>query len=97
MAGGVSAAIVASAQDWAKAQTHGGQMRGDQGAKLHLDSIAKRAAESDTSVRTQKMADKVAKADPELAKKVAHGEISLPRAVEQAGFANQTEKSGVPA
>jgi hypothetical protein len=29
------------------------------------------------------MADKVAKADPGLAKKVAHGEVSLPKAVKQ--------------
>lgn len=83
LSAGQQAAIVASAQDWAKAQRPGGDRKSDQGATLHLDSVAKRAAESGASVRTQKMADKVAKADPELAKKVAHGEISLPRAVEQ--------------
>lgn len=80
---GQQAAIVASAQDWAKAQTHGGSRRSDQSATLHLDSAAGRASESGASLRRQKMADKVAKADPELAKQVAHGEVSLPKAVAQ--------------
>lgn len=53
---------MASAQDWAKAQTHGGNRKQDQSATLHLDTANKRAAESGASVRTQKMADKVAKA-----------------------------------
>lgn len=77
---GQQAAIVASAQDWAKSQTRGGDRRSDQSATLHLDSAAGRAAEAGASLRTQKMADKVAKADPELAKQVAHGEVSLPKA-----------------
>lgn len=80
---GQQAAIVASAQDWAIAQVHGGDRKSDQSATLHLDSVAKRAAQSGASVRTQKMADKVAKEAPELAKKVAHGEVSLPAAVKQ--------------
>ncbi|MFM0141776.1 ParB N-terminal domain-containing protein [Paraburkholderia sp. RL18-085-BIA-A] len=80
---GQQAAIVASAQDWAKAQPHGGDRKSNQSATLHLDTAEKRAAESGASLRTQKMADKVAKASPELAKKVAHGEVSLPKAVEQ--------------
>ncbi len=87
---GQQAAIVASAQDWAAAQTHGGARRGpidgesvvkkSQGATLHLETSANRAAESGASLRTQKMADKVAKAAPELARKVGHGELSLPKA-----------------
>lgn len=81
MSAGQQAAIVASAQDWAKAQARGGDRKSDQSATLHFDSVAKRAAESGASVRTQKMADKVVKADPELAKKVAHGEVSLPKAL----------------
>ena len=80
---GQQAAIVASAQDWAVAHARGGDRRSDQSATLHFDSAKKRAAESGASVRTQKMADKVAKADPELAKQVAHGEISLPKAIEK--------------
>jgi hypothetical protein len=83
MTPGQQAAIVASAQDWAKAQAGGSGGDRRSSATLHLDSTAKRAAESGASIRTQKMADKVAKADPELAKKVAHGEVSLPKAVDR--------------
>lgn len=83
LSAGQQAAIVASAQDWAKAQTRGGDRKSDQSATLHFDSVERRAAESGASLRTQKMADKVAKADPALAKQVAHGEISLPKAVEK--------------
>lgn len=83
MSAGQQAAIVSAAKDWANAQTHGGARRGDQGATLHLETAKDRAAESGASIRTQKMADKVAKASPELAKQVAHGEISLPQAVRE--------------
>lgn len=80
MTPGQQAAIVASAQDWSKAQKVGNpQLRN----VAQLETAADRAAQSGASHRTQQMADKVAKADPELAKKVAHGEISLPKAVEQ--------------
>lgn len=82
MTPGQQAAIVASAQDWAKAQAHGG----DRKSKVQdctLNTAEDRAAQSGASLRTQKTADKVAKASPELAKQVAHGEISLPKAVEQ--------------
>lgn len=82
MTPGQQAAIVASAQDWAKANTRGGDRKSDQSATLHFDSAAKRATESGASVRTQKMADAVAKKSPELAGKVARGEISLPKAVQ---------------
>lgn len=81
---GQQAAIVASAQDWALAQTVGNPAFKVQSCNLApLDTAAGRAAESGASLRTQKMADKVAKEAPELAKRVAHGEISLPEAVEQ--------------
>lgn len=77
---GQQAAIVSSAQDWAKAQGRGNpQLRN----VAQLDTAKDRAAQSGASHRTQQMADKVAKADPELAKKVAHGEVTLPKAVEQ--------------
>lgn len=87
MSPGQQAAIVASAQDWGKAQPVGGT-----GANQHankeqtgnvaaLQTVADRAAQSGASERTQRMADKVAKADPALAIQVAHGEVSLPRAV----------------
>jgi len=79
---GQQAAIVASAQDWAKAQFHGANRHTIKktGNVAGLETIADRAAQSGASERTQRMADKVAKADPELAKKVARGEVSLPKA-----------------
>lgn len=80
---GQQAAIVASAQDWAKANTKGGDRKSDQSATLHFDSAKDRAAQSGASVRTQKMADAVAKKAPDLAVAVAHGEISLPKAAKQ--------------
>lgn len=79
---GQNAAIVASAQDWARANTHGGDRRSEQSARLHFDSAESRASDSGASVRTQKMADKVARAAPELAAQVARGETTLPKAVE---------------
>jgi ParB-like chromosome segregation protein Spo0J len=80
---GQQAAIVASAQDWTRARGAGGDRKSDQTATLPLDSVADRAAQSGASERTQRMADKVAKASPELARQVAHGDISLPKALEQ--------------
>ncbi len=93
MTPGQQAAIVSSAQDWARAQGRGGDRKSDQSATLHLDSAASRAAESGACLRTQKMADKVAKADPELAKQVGYGEISLPNAVKKIDSMNPKKKS----
>ena len=77
---GQQAAIVASAQDWASAQTVGNpQLRN----VAQLKTAADRAAQSGASFRTQQMADAVAKKSPDLAVKVAHGEISLPKAAKQ--------------
>lgn len=79
MTPGQQAAIVASAQDWAKAHAP----HREKGATLHpseKDTVASRAAASGASRRTQQMADKVAKASPKLAGEVARGEISLPKA-----------------
>lgn len=81
MSAGQQAAIVASAQDWAKAQTNGGDRSSRQDCPLV--TVADRAAQSGAHINTQKMADKVAKASPELAMQVAHGEKSLPQAVEE--------------
>lgn len=86
MTAGQQAAIVASAQDWARAQTVGNPAFKPAEQKCNvapLDTVADRAAQSGASVRTQKMADKVAKADPDLAKQVAHGKVSLPKAIER--------------
>ncbi len=67
---------MASAQDWARAQTVGNPGLTQKCNVAPLDTVADRASESGASLRTQKMADKVAKADPDLAKQVAHGEVS---------------------
>jgi hypothetical protein len=86
LSAGQQAAIVASAQDWAKAQTVGKPKSGN---VTGLATVAERAAKSGASDKTQRMADKVAKADPELAKKVAHGEVSLPQAVQKVEAKNK--------
>lgn len=84
LSAGQQAAIVSSVTNWAQARKQGGDRRSDQAASLAgLYTVAERAVESGASVRTQRMADKVAKADPELARKVAHGDITLPDAMEQ--------------
>jgi hypothetical protein len=84
LSAGQQAAIVASAQDWNKAQTVGNPSFKAQKCNVApLDTSAGRAAESGASLRTQKMADKVAKANPELAKQVGHGTVSLPKALAQ--------------
>lgn len=77
---GQQAAIVASAQDWAKAQTVGKPKSGNLAG---LDRVQDRAAQSGASDRTQRMADKVVRENPELAAKVGRGEVSLPEAVER--------------
>lgn len=103
MTPGQQAAIVASAQDWAMSQVAGSNQhvtRGPatlpdhKGATLpdRLSTVAERAAQSGASERTQRMADKVAKADPELAKKVAQGAVSLPKAVETIAGKRKTEQ-----
>lgn len=82
LSAGQQAAIVASAQDWAGAHGRGGDRKSDQSKAVDFDTVEKRAAASGVSRVTQMKADKIAKEDPELAMKVAHGEISLPKAVE---------------
>lgn len=82
MTPGQQAAIVASAQDWASAHGRGGDRKSNQSQAVDFDTVEKRAAASGVSRVTQMKADKVAKEDPELAKQVAHGEISLPKAIE---------------
>lgn len=84
LSAGQQAAIVASAQDWASAQSVGNpSFKAQSGNLAQLATRADRMAASGASDGTQKMADKVAKVAPELAKQVAHGEITLPAAIEQ--------------
>ncbi|WP_114814593.1 ParB N-terminal domain-containing protein [Paraburkholderia kururiensis] len=80
---GQHAAIVAAATDWIEAEAHGGDRKSSKCNVAPRSTSADRAAQSGASVRTQKMADKVARRDPELVKRVAHGEISLPQAARQ--------------
>ena len=71
MTAGQQAAIVASAQDWAKAQTHGGNRKHLSNQEVNqavvlpletgLDTVAARRAQSGASDKTQRIADKVAK------------------------------------
>ncbi len=75
LSAGQKAAIVASAQDWANAQTRGGDRGNQHGPSqsqaVDFDSVAKRSAASGASRVTQMKADKVAKADPALSRQVA--------------------------
>lgn len=96
MSAGQQAAIVASAQDWATAQAHGGN-RSSAHVSTCLDTTEKRAAQSGASISTQRRADAVAKASPELAQKVAHGEVSLPKAVQEVAPQLAPRKSVVQA
>lgn len=83
---GQQAAIVASAQDWSAAQSVGNPAFKAQQQRCNvapLATAADRAGQSGASLRTQKMADAVARKSPELARQVAHGEISLPKAAAQ--------------
>lgn len=59
-----------------------------------LETTSGRAAASGASTKTQQRADKVAKADPELAKQVAHGVVTLPAAV--AKVEGKTPKESKP-
>ncbi|WP_430230535.1 ParB N-terminal domain-containing protein [Paraburkholderia tropica] len=93
---GQQAAIVSAATDWLAAAPHGGDRKSDRAATLPLETVADRVAHSGASERTQRMADKVAKADPELAKKVAHGEVSLPKAVKQIDAAAADQAATLP-
>lgn len=100
------AAIVSCVQNWAKAQIHGGtgvnQHKKTQSAPESTlrDTTKMRAAQSGASVSTQRRADAVAKADPELAAQVAQGKVKLQKAVElvapQLSSKSKAEKQAFP-
>lgn len=90
---GQAAAIVASAQDWAKAQTVGNPQFGN---VTGLATVADRMDQSGASDKTQRQADKVAKADPDLAKQVAHGVVTLPAAVAKVDGKPKAERKPKP-
>ena len=77
---GQHAAIVSSIQNWEVAHP---PHRKEGGQSSPLSTVQDRATQAGVSTKTQKRADKVAKADPELAKQVGLGEMSLPEAVER--------------
>jgi hypothetical protein len=62
------------------------------GSTAELHTVADRAALSGASDRTQRLADKVARADPDLARAVVSGEMSLPTAVEQVTGVNPNRR-----
>ena len=70
------AAIVALAQDWTTAASHGGNNK----ASVHMNTCstttAERAAMAGVGHMTQRRADTIAKASPELAKTVAHVDLT---------------------
>lgn len=77
---GQQAAIVACVQDWAKAHSHGGDRKSAKCNVAPCSTSKDRAAQSGASERTQKTADKIAKAAPDMAAAVGRGEITLPQA-----------------
>ncbi|MFM0302882.1 ParB N-terminal domain-containing protein [Paraburkholderia sediminicola] len=89
LSAGQQAAIVAGAQDWGRSQTVGGDGSNQHKSKaatlpdssMPRDTVASRVARSGTSERTQRMADQVAKESRDLLKKVAHGKLSLLKAI----------------
>ena len=83
---GQHAAIVSSVTNWAAAQP---ASRPKAGNIAGLSTVAARAAQSGASDRTQRTADKVAKADPALAVAVGHGKVTLAKAAEQVGDAKR--------
>jgi hypothetical protein len=78
---GQQAAIVASATDWAKAQTVG--RPGNAEALPHLSTVSERAKVSGATERTQRDADKLMRENPKAAAQVAKGEKSLYQAVKE--------------
>ena len=81
MTSAMQAAIVASAQNWGMAETHGGDRKSSRVLTGALVTTKDRAAQSGASISTQRRADAVAKADPELAKQVGLGQVKLQTAV----------------
>lgn len=81
---GQQAAIISSMADWENAHEVGSNQHSRVVNINHpLSTIEGRSEESGASRSTQKKADAVSKADPDLVKKVARGEVSLEQAVKQ--------------
>ena len=82
---GQRASIVSSVADFAKAHPPHrlAASKKEEGNVPPLSTVAERAQASKVDRKTQKQADRVAKASPELSQKVAAGEIPLAKALEQ--------------
>lgn len=97
MSTGQQAAIVASATDWARAQTHGGKRGVGQEEALplaqNLSTVADRAKLSGATKRTQTDADKLVRENPKAAEQVAKGKKSLYQAVKESKPAKPKLKS----
>ena len=89
---GQHAAIVASITNWSQARKQGAISQQDEPATLPLSTVAERAKASGTSERTQRTADKVARENPELAQRVAQGEVSLAQAAAKVAPAKAHEE-----
>lgn len=96
MSPGQQAAIVASIQAWGEAQPASRPTK-KAGNVAGLSTVADRAAQSGASERTQRMADKVAREAPDMAHKVARGEVSLPDAAKSLAPSKPAAKPEVKA
>ena len=85
LSAGQRASIVSSVADFAKAHPPHrlAASKKEEGNIPPLSTVAERAQASKVDRKTQKQADRVAKASPELSQKVAAGEIPLAKALEQ--------------
>jgi len=94
-----SALVVSLAQDWADAAHKGGTGANQHANKEQIGreepsapvTVTARSAKSGASYSTQKRADKLAKASPELAKQVAHGEVTMTEATRSKAKARKLE------
>ena len=88
------ALVVALAQDWTEAATNRDNRYTMKVGREELPTpttTTDRAAKSGASPSTQKRADTLAKASPELAKKVAHGEVTMTGATRSKANARKLE------
>lgn len=87
LSAGQQAAIISSMANWENAQKVGNPAFKAQNSQCAtnstLQTVAERSKESGASKATQRKADAVVKADPELGRKVATGEVSLNAATKQ--------------
>lgn len=74
---GQNAAIIAQVTNWAEANQRGGRRATDSIPTIPLATVAERAKASGTSPRTQRTADKIAKAAPDVIAEVAQGTMTL--------------------